>query len=77
MLKATLAGKLETEAEEGRGSATLSVNADVGDAKLKASVVNALAPVPSFTFSLEKPGSFSLDYSPEKVINDIYSYHFH
>lgn len=54
------------EAEKGRGSATLSVNADVGDAKLKGSVVDALAQAPSFTFSLEKPGSFSIDYSPVK-----------
>lgn len=69
MLRATLVSKLE--AEKGRGSATLSVNADVGDAKLKGSVVDALAQAPSFTFSLEKPGSFSIDYSPVKVINGI------
>ncbi|XP_074576081.1 outer envelope pore protein 24B, chloroplastic-like [Curcuma longa] len=68
MLKATLVGKLEAEAKNGRGSTALSVNTDVGDVKLKASVANALALAPSFAFSLERPNSFSVDYSPEKLV---------
>ncbi|WOK95457.1 hypothetical protein Cni_G04164 [Canna indica] len=75
MMKATLNGKYESNANNGKASTTLSFNTAIGDAKLRASVTNALVldsaqySPPSFSFSLEKPDSFSVDYYPKKDAN--------
>ncbi|XP_074573911.1 outer envelope pore protein 24B, chloroplastic-like [Curcuma longa] len=76
MLEATLTGKYETGGKPGNLSTTLSVGTNVGEAKLKASATNCFAleadsySPPSFAFSLSKPDSFSIRYSPEKKDGD-------
>ncbi|EHA8586639.1 putative Outer envelope pore protein 24B, chloroplastic [Cocos nucifera] len=64
-MKATLKGKYENI----KSSATASLSVDVyaGDVKLKATVAN-LAAAYALSFSVEKPGSFSISYSPEKDV---------
>ncbi|URE09194.1 hypothetical protein MUK42_22378 [Musa troglodytarum] len=75
MMKATLTGKYETDKEDGKASTILSISTNVGDAKLKASVTNALVvntahySPPKFSFTLEKPGSFSVVYSRKHDAN--------
>ncbi|XP_042397341.1 outer envelope pore protein 24B, chloroplastic-like [Zingiber officinale] len=74
MLEASFTGKYETDAKAGKGSTTLSVGTNVGEAKLKALATIALEAAdyspPSFAFSLSKPDSFSIRYSPEKKDGD-------
>ncbi|RRT66448.1 hypothetical protein BHE74_00054329 [Ensete ventricosum] len=74
-MKATLTGKYETDKDGGKASTILSVNTNVGDAKLKASVTNALvvntasySPT-KLSFTLEKPDSFSVVYSSKHDAN--------
>ncbi|XP_010943185.1 outer envelope pore protein 24B, chloroplastic [Elaeis guineensis] len=64
-MKATLKGKYENI----KSSATASLSVDViaSDVKLKA-IVTDLAVAYAISFSLEKPGSFSIGYSPEKGV---------
>ncbi|CAL9747579.1 unnamed protein product [Musa acuminata subsp. burmannicoides] len=76
MMKATLTGKYETGKDDGKATTTLSINAKFGDASLRATVSDALvlgtaarAP-PTLSFSLQKPNSFSIDYSPTKAGTD-------
>ena len=73
-MRATLTGKYETDKDDGKASTILTINTNVGDAKLKASVTNALVvntakdSPPKFSLTLEKPDSFSVVYSRKPVI---------
>ncbi|CAL9096113.1 unnamed protein product [Musa acuminata var. zebrina] len=75
MMRATLTGKYETDKDDGKASTILTINTNVGDAKLKASVTNALVvntakdSPPKFSFTLEKPDSFSVVYSRKHDAN--------
>ncbi|XP_010905067.1 outer envelope pore protein 24, chloroplastic [Elaeis guineensis] len=68
MMKTTLKGKYESI--KNSVTASLTVDTNLGDLKLKTSVADvaaAYASLPSsLSFTLEKPRSFSIDYTPEK-----------
>lgn len=71
MMKASVKGKYDTDKSVGGGAGTLVVNG--GDVRLRVSMTDAtFSSGPSFnplSLSLEKPGSFIIDYNvPKKVV---------